>query len=41
MSLQGNGVLLVLPEPSEHGPTEGQGQQGYQLAEALGVAEMS
>lgn len=35
-----NGVLLVLPEPSQHGPTECQRQQGYQLTEPLSVAEV-
>jgi hypothetical protein len=40
MGFERNGVLLVLPEPSEHGPTERQRQQGNQLAEPFSVAEV-
>ena len=40
MGLERNGVLLVLPEPGEHSPTERQRQQGYQLAEPFSVAEV-
>jgi hypothetical protein len=40
MGFDRNGVLLVLPESSEHGPTERQGQQGNHLTESLSLAEM-
>lgn len=40
MGLKRNRVLVVVPEPGEHSPTERQGQQRYQLAEPLSVAEV-
>jgi hypothetical protein len=40
MGLQWNWLLLVLPEPSEHGPTERQREQCDELTESFSLTEM-
>ncbi len=40
MGLDGNGVVLVLPQPGEHGPAEAQGEQSDELTQTLGMTEV-
>lgn len=40
MGLDGDGVMLMVPEPGEHGPTEAQGEEGNELTQTLAMAEV-
>jgi hypothetical protein len=40
MGFDGNGVMLMVPESGEHGPTETQGKEGDEFTETFGLAKV-
>ncbi len=40
MGLDGNRMLLMVPESGEHGPTEAQGEESDEFTEAFSMAKV-